>query len=461
MKERVQKFGRFLSGMVMPNIGAFIAWGLVTALFIETGWLPNANLAELVGPTLTYLLPILIGYTGGKMVGGERGAVVGAIATIGVIIGADVPMFLGAMVAGPLGGFVIKSFDKAVEGKIPAGFEMLVNNFSAGILGAILAIIAYLGIGPLTLAINNGFGVGVNWLVNKGLLPLSAIIVEPAKVLFLNNAINHGVFTPLGIEQAAATGKSIFFMIESNPGPGLGLLMAYWVAGKGDAKSSAPGAIIIHFLGGIHEIYFPYILMNPILILATMAGNAVGILTLQILNGGLVAAASPGSIFAQLIMTPRGGYFANIMGILLSTVVSFVLAVVLLRAFGKDDDIEESKAKVKGMKAESKGKLVEKVKDFNMADVRKIAFVCDAGMGSSAMGATKLRNKINDAGLDIDVVHSAIGEIPQDTDLIITHKELYNRAKSSRPEVEIISITNFINAPEFDTIVDELVKAQK
>lgn len=463
MKENVQKVGRFLSGMVMPNIGAFIAWGLITALFIPTGWVPNEKLGNIVGPMLSYLLPLLIGYTGGKMVGGSRGAVVGAIAVMGVIIGADVPMFLGAMLAGPLGGLCIKWVDEFLEDKIPAGFEMLVNNFSAGIVGGILSIICYLGIGPVCVAINGAMGAGVQLFVNLGLLPFSAIFVEPAKVLFLNNAINHGIFTPMGIEQAAATGKSIFFMIESNPGPGLGLLLAYWLLGKGSAKSSAPGAIIIHFLGGIHEIYFPYVLMNPVLILAPMAGNAVSIFILQIFNGGLVAAASPGSIFAEMMMTPRGGFFANITAILLSAVVSFLLAAVLLRLFGKDDDaLEASQEKVKQMKAASKGQVYQPSSaSVDMSLVKKIVFACDAGMGSSVMGATTLRKRIKAAGLDIEVIHAAVSEISTDTQVIVTHKELLARAQSACPGARIIAITNFMTAPEYDILVRELVEAQK
>lgn len=121
-KVKVQNFGRFLSNMVMPNIGAFIAWGFITALFIKTGWIPNEKLAALVGPMITYLLPLLIGYTGGKLAGGERGAVVGAITTMGVIVGADIPMFMGAMIAGPLGGWAISAFDKRADGKIKSGF---------------------------------------------------------------------------------------------------------------------------------------------------------------------------------------------------------------------------------------------------------------------------------------------------------------------------------------------------
>jgi PTS system mannitol-specific IIC component len=449
--------------MVMPNLGAFIAWGLITALFIPTGWIPNEKLGAMVGPMLSYLLPLLIGYTGGRLAGGGvRGGVVGAIATIGVIMGADIPMFLGAMIAGPLGGFCIKKFDDLVEGRIPAGFEMLVNNFSAGIIGGILSIICYLAIGPLAAAATNALGAGVGWLVNHGMLPFSSIIVEPAKVLFLNNAINHGVFTPLGSQQVESVGRSIYFMIESNPGPGLGLLLAYCFLGKGNAKSSAPGAVIIHFLGGIHEIYFPYVLMNPILIIAMIAGGFSGVLVLSIFGGGLVAPASPGSIFAELMMTPRGAYIPNILGILVGGGVSFVLSIVLLKAFGKDDaDLEASQAKTRANKAESKGLSVEETKTAwdTSSPVKKIVFACDAGMGSSAMGATKLRKKVQAAGfMDIVVIHSPVNEVPADADIIICHKELGSRARQANPQARLVTITDFLNAPEYDEVVAGLKK---
>jgi len=358
IKQSVQKFGRALSGMVMPNIGAFIAWGLITALFIPTGWLPNERLAQLVGPMITYLLPLLIGYTGGSMVGrnGMRGGVVGAIATMGVVVGSEIPMFLGAMIAGPLGGFCIRKLDAVLEGKIPAGFEMLVSTFSAGITGGGLAIVCNLVIGPVVQAGTGVLGGGVGWLVDAGLLPLTSVLVEPAKVLFLNNAINHGVFTPLGTAQAVETGRSIFFMIETNPGPGLGLLLAYSLAGKGTAKSGALGAIIIQFFGGIHEVYFPFVLMNPVMILAMIGGGFSGVLTLTVFGGGLIAPATPGSIFVHLMMTPIGAHVPNMLGILVGAGVTFLLAVLLLKIFGKDDaDFEAARARVRASQSESTG----------------------------------------------------------------------------------------------------------
>jgi PTS system mannitol-specific IIC component len=447
-QESVQRFGRFLSGMVLPNIGAFIAWGLITALFISTGWMPNEYLAKLVDPMIKYLLPLLLGYTGGKMVGDVRGGVVGAIATAGVIVGTGIPMFLGAMIMGPVGGYVIKKFDKAIEGKIPAGFEMLVNNFSSGIIGAGLSLIAYSGVGPIVEALNKALGNGVHAIVQAGLLPLVSIFVEPAKILFLNNAINHGVLSPLGLQEAGSVGKSIFFLIETNPGPGLGILLAYWIFSKGMIKESAPGAIIIHFLGGIHEIYFPYILMKPILLLAVIAGGASGVLTNVILKSGLVAPPSPGSIFALMAMSPKGGLFQVLAGVVVATAVSFVVAAFFIkRSSSKMDDSELETAKVQ----------VKEIKNVApKTNVKRIIFACDAGMGSSAMGATTLRNKLKKAGLNIEVVNFAVDEVPADAEIVVTHESLTDRARSKAPKAEHISIKNFMNAPEYDALVKRL-----
>ena len=459
MKEKIQVMGRFLSGMVMPVIGAFIAWGLITALFIETGWAPNERLAALVSPMSTFLLPLLIAYAGGKMVHGERGGVIGAIATMGVIVGADIPMFMGAMIMGPLSAWIMKKFDQAIEGKVKAGFEMLVNNFSLGILGAILAAVALLGVTPLVEMLNSAMEAGVNFFVQRGLLPLASILIEPAKVLFLNNAINHGIFSPMGIQQVEEVGKSIFFLLEANPGPGLGILLAYCLAGKGSAKSSAPGAVVIHFLGGIHEIYFPYILMNPVLILAAIAGGATGVFVNQMLGSGLTAPASPGSIIAILAMCPKGGYLPVLAGVAAATIVSFAVALPILKFAGKDADLEESQKKVSDMKAESKGTKVETAEVKSASEVHKIVFACDAGMGSSAMGATVLRKKLKEAGIeDIEVVHAPVSSIPADADMVVTHNELGERAAHSNPNAQLVLIQNFLGAPEYDEVVAQLSK---
>lgn len=465
IKVKVQNFGRFLSNMVMPNIGAFIAWGIITALFIPTGWVPNETLAKLVGPMITYLLPLLIGYTGGKLVGGDRGGVVGAITTMGVVVGADIPMFLGAMIAGPLGGWAIKHFDHWVDGKIKSGFEMLVNNFSAGIIGMLLALLSFMGIGPLVEALSKILAAGVHVMVVNNLLPLTSIFVEPAKILFLNNAINHGIFSPLGIQQASEAGKSIFFLIEANPGPGMGVLMAYMFFGRGSAKQSAGGAAIIHFLGGIHEIYFPYVLMNPRLLLAVILGGMTGVFTLTVLNGGLVSPASPGSILAVLAMTPKGAYFANLVAIFAAFLVSFLVSAFLLKTskVKEEEGLEEATRRMQEMKAQSKGaKAPNAAVDGDLSTVRKIIVACDAGMGSSAMGAGVLRKKVADAGLkNISVTNCAINSLPEDVDLVITHRDLTERAMRHAPQAQHISLTNFLDSQLYSDLTAGLLAAHK
>src|SRR6476620_10315307 len=331
MRQQLQRFGSFMAAMVVPNIGAILAWGLITALFIPTGWIPNETFAKLVGPMIIYLLPILIGYTGGKLVYDMRGGVVGAAATMGVIVGADIPMFLGAMIMGPLGGYLIKKVDEVLEDKIPIGFELLINNFSSGFLVVALVLVANVLIGPVVQSLSAALGAVVAFLIDWRLLPLADIIIEPAKVLFLNNAINHGILAPLGVAEVQKSGKAIHFLLETNPGPGLGLLLAFWVAGKGSLKQSAPGAMIIHFLGGIHEIYFPYVLAKPVMIVAMWAGGILADLWFVIWGAGLVATPSPGSIFAYLAVIPPGQHFGVLGGVLVGIVGSFVVGSAILR----------------------------------------------------------------------------------------------------------------------------------
>ena len=487
LRVKVQRFGSYLSGMVMPNIGAFIAWGLITALFIPEGWLPNATLAALVAPMITYLLPLLIGYTGGRLVYDVRGGVVGAVATMGVIVGTDIPMFLGALIMGPLGGFVIERFDRLIEGRVRQGFEMLVNNFSAGILGGLLAIIGLLGASPIVTALSNALGSGVDFIISLGLLPLVSIFVEPAKILFLNNAINHGILAPLAIEQATEAGKSILFLVETNPGPGLGILLAFTVFGRGVSKRSAPGAAIIQFLGGIHEIYFPYVLMKPLLVLAAIAGGASGLFTASIFQAGLVSTPSPGSIFALLALTPRGNFIGVIADVLVATTVSFLVASVILRRSTADEEDEdgagltqatEQMETMKGGKSQEAGTLTEDGAEptdeedgaepadeqddsFDYSQVGKIIFACDAGMGSSAMGASLLRNKAKEAGLsDIEVKNTAVNQIPDDADVVITHKDLTDRARQKMPGAQHVSVDNFLGSPKYDELIDEISTAR-
>lgn len=357
----------------------------------------------------------------------------------------------------------IKKWDKAVHPHIRQGFEMLVNNFSAGILGGLLA----LAIGPLVGGMSAVLQTGVDWIVKANLLPLAYVFIEPAKVLFLNNAINQSILTPLGIQQAAETGKSILFLLEPNPGPGLGMLLAFTFFGRCAAKAAAPGAIIIQFLGGIHEIYFPYIMMKPSLFLAVIGGGITGTFTFQMLGAGLKAAASPGSIISILLMTPKDSYIAVLAGILSAAIVSFVIATIILKrdkSNPEDDDFANKQAQVSNMKSASKGKtlVTNESQAMDYASVQKVIFACDAGMGSSAMGASLLRDRFKKAGLqDIPVTNVAVRNLKNENGLlVVTQEELQERAQQKAPHALSVAVQNFMNSPRYDEIVENLKDAQ-
>ena len=439
----MQKFGRSLSGMIMPNIGAFIAWGLLTALFIPTGWCPNEYLGKLVDPMLKYLLPILIGYTAGKNIAGERGGVTGAIATTGVIIGSSIPMFIGAMMMGPLGGWCIRKFDEKTEGKVKDGFEMLINNFSIGIIGMLLAIFGYMFVGDIVIWLTKTLSKLTVVLIQHHLLPLVALVVEPAKVMFLNNAINHGIFSPIGIEQANEVGKSVMFLFETNPGPGLGVLLACWAFGKGSTKQSAPGAIIIQSLGGIHEIYFPYILARPGLLLGAIAGSAAALGFYQVTDAGLVAPASPGNFITLPVMAPKGETLIILGGILIAAAVSFVVCIPFMRTEEKAPDADLN------------------IDESRVGFVNLIMFACDAGMGSSALGATRFRKRTSLAGLEVKVRNCAVDQVPDATDLIVCQRGLAERVKGTNPGKEVVIIDNFLSDPALDRLLERLIEAEK
>lgn len=495
----VQRFGTFLSGMIMPNIPALIAWGIFTAFFIEAGFTPNAALATIVGPFIHYLLPLIIAYTGGTMVYGVRGGVVAAIGTMGAIAGSDllianynatlpegasqlgqVHMFIGAMIMAPIAAYSMKWLDSLWDGKIRAGFEMLVNMFSAGIWGFVMAIVGFYPIAYVVNGLMQILSGAVNWLVQNNLLPLTSIVIEPAKVLFLNNAINHGVLTPLGIQQASEEGSSILFLLEANPGPGLGILLAFSFFGIGAARASAPGAALIQFVGGIHEVYFPYALMKPMLILGLIAGGMTGVTTNMLLEGALRAPAAPGSIVAVIAQTPPGKYFAVILSVVLAATVSFLVCSVILRASRKrdleamaltDDAFGAAITQTEAAKGKSSDALAGLRAGAAVAggvgavtttarEIKNIVFACDAGMGSSAMGASVLRNKIKKAGVeDVTVVNKAIASLDGTADLVITQNQLTERARQQSPNSVHVSVDNFMNSPRYDEVVD-LVKGQ-
>jgi mannitol PTS system EIICBA or EIICB component len=447
IRARLQKVGGFMAGMVLPNIGAFIAWGLITALFLPAGWLPNAYLAKLIQPMIQYLLPTLIGYTGGRLVHGARGGLVGAVATMGMIVGSAIPMFLGAMVMGPLGGWAMKKTDEKLGRHVPVGFEMLVNNFSAGILGMCLALVAYTAAGPMVAGLTEALSAGARKMTTLGLLPLIALFVEPGKVLFINNAINHGVLAPLGVAEASQFGKSIFFLIEPNPGQGFGLLMAYWLFGKGTTRSSAPGAIVIHFFGGIHELYFPYVLMNPITVLAMMAGGVASASVFVAMHAGLVATFSPGSIFTAIALAPKGGLLPVLCGIATGAVVTFVVAIPMVKRFAPPEPGAEQ------FLFATETPILQAQRPSACQIPAKVLFVCEAGMGSSVVGSAVLRRKLEQAGLSVPVEHCALTELPPDAQLAICQRSLAERVQQIAPRARVYPVDDYINSPAYDEVI--------
>ncbi|MBO1199137.1 PTS mannitol transporter subunit IICB [Staphylococcus simiae] len=496
---KVQAFGSFLSSMIMPNIGAFIAWGFIAAIFIDNGWFPNKELSTLAGPMITYLIPLLIAFSGGRLIHDLRGGIIAATATMGVIVALpDTPMLLGAMIMGPLVGWLMKKTDQFIQPRTPQGFEMLFNNFSAGILGFIMTIFGFKVLAPIMQFIMHILSVAVEALVHAHLLPLVSILVEPAKIVFLNNAINHGVFTPLGADQAASAGQSILYTIESNPGPGLGVLLAYMIFGKGTAKATSYGAGIIHFLGGIHEIYFPYVLMRPMLFLSVILGGMTGVATYQATGFGFKSPASPGSFIVYCINAPKGEFLHMLLGVVLATLVSFAVSALIMK-FTKEpkQDLETATAQMestKGKKSSVSSKLVssdneaqaneedkatdsqststeedsdalldnyntEDVDAHDYSNIDHVIFACDAGMGSSAMGASMLRNKFKKAGIqDINVTNTAINQLPKDAQLVITQKKLTDRAIKQTPNAIHISVDNFLNSPRYEELLENLKK---
>lgn len=446
IKERVQNIGKFLSSIIIPNVGVFIAWGLATAIFMPTGWYPNERIAALIDPIIKYLLPILVGYTGGKVIGGLRGGIVASIATIGVIVGANIPMLIGAMIIGPISGYVIKRFDKLIKEKIPVGFEMLVNNFSIAIIGLILAIMGLFIVGPCIVIVSQLINQSVEFFIDRSLLPILAVFIEPIKVLFLNNGINHGIIDVVAIDQVNKIGESTLYLLEANPGPGLGVILAYWVYSKGAMKESAPSAAIIQLLGGIHEIYFPYILINPILIIASILGSIASIVVFLTFNSGLIATASPGSIFSIIMLSSKDDIIGNLLGVLVGVIVSFIASSL----FFKREMIKINE------KDNKNGDIKEVNVDVNLENIKKIVFACDVGMGSSAMGATKFKNKIKDLNLGIDIVNSSVEKIPDDADIVITHEGLLSSVTNYLNKHQFIFIENFLDDKKLDSLYEKL-----
>lgn len=462
MRVRAQRLGGKLSAMILPNLGAFMGWGVLTAI----GIFANSDvLKAFISPMLTYLLPILIAVAGGKMVYGDKGAIIGAFATMGVIVGADITMLLGAMIIGPLSAWILKKVDEVIEPRIPIGFELLIGNLTIAILGAFIAVAGSLWIAPAISSLSGLFAGGVAFLEEHRLLPITAIFIEPAKVLFLNNAIGQGILTPLGTAQLNELGKSVLFLLESNPGPGLGILLAYCVFGKGNARANAYGATLIEFLGGIHEIYFPFILMKPALVVAAIAGGVTGTFIFTTTGVGLNGVSSPGSVITIMMMAATGDRLKILIGIFAAAAVSFIVASIIIKSSKMEEkDINKNLKEaakqmeaLKGKKSRISSVFEDKPVEMDYSAVKTILYVCDAGLGSSAMGASVISKKLKKLGItEIKVPHAKVADLPLEADVIVTHISLGDIVKEKQPDTLMITIEDYLNAPEYEELVENI-----
>jgi mannitol PTS system EIICBA or EIICB component len=257
----------------------------------------------------------------------------------------------------------------------------------------------------------------------------------------VNNAINHGVLAPLGVAEAKEAGKSIFFLLESNPGPGLGLLVAYAPFGKGPAKTSAPGAIVIQFFGGIQELYFPYVLMNPLTMVAVAAGGLTGDAVFVAMRAGLVATPSPGSILAEIAMTPKEGLLPILLGIGAAACVSFLVAAPLVGRAGA---------------AAAPALELNATWEVSTPVTQSVLFVCEAGLGSSVMGQSVLGRKLRQAGIDVAVDHTALSSLPLRPGVVVVHRSLAARVRELAPTAEIYAVDEFISTPVYDELIRRL-----
>ena len=438
---KTRRVGHYLSGMIMPNVSVFITWGIITTLIQYLRGPLQSSFLEMDRLMIQFLFPVLIAYTGGRLIE-NRAGVVAAVAVIGMLTESEDPQILGAMVIGPLIGWIVFLFDKYVLPKVKPGYEMLVRNFSAGILGMLFGYLSLVFIGPIIAGITNQIGFFVGWLIQRNLLLFTNLFIEPLKVLFLNNTLNHGILTPLGIEQAGDAGTSILFLIETNPGPGLGVLLAFILFSRKELKATASGAFMIHLFGGIHEIYFPFVLLNPLLFAAVILGGMSGTLIFEMFQVGLKVPASPGSIVVILANAPQEMLLGVASGIAGSTLVSFIIAALVIR------------------KDQTKKEISEKV--TKVTEIRKILFACDAGMGSSAMGASLMRQQLQESGISIPVDYTSIYRVNDDPHLLlITQNELKHLAEIQAPHAQLVTIGNFLDQEEYTKVITMLTDEQE
>ena len=457
MRNTIHKFGKFYSSIMINMIGIFIFTGVLSVVFGDHGWWPNADIYAISAFVYSYVIPILIAYTAGNQIGTvheatdpdrrttgvhHAGGAIAVLAVSGMILADKNSAILGAMILGPVCGYVWKHLLEPWTRKVVPGLEMLTRNLAAAVTGMGFALVAYIGLAPFIHALTQVLMMGVNALWERNLVCLVSLVIEPCKVFFLNNCINHGILLPLAIQQAGETGTSILFLLESNPGPGFGVLLALWLCQRKRRKEYA-AYLFVEGIGGIHELYFPVVLSNLILLIPLIAGGMTGSFLFSVLGVTADGAISPGSILTVLLMTGRKAPLA-VLCVAASALVSMGTACLILR-------VQEQK---QGITQEEK--VVEHKENLT------IGFVCDAGVGSSAMGAGLFRRILREQGRkDISVEAYAVDEVPKDLSIAVCQSSFKELLEKENPGLEIHAMESLLSREEHLALIQTLQKEGK
>lgn len=457
-------------------IGIFIFVGILSVIFGDYGWAPNENIYAISQFVYSYVIPALIAYAAGNHMGqiyekrpdvpktgiNHAGGAIAVMAAAGIMIADKNCAILGAMILGPICGLLWKHVLEPLTRKAVQGMEMLTRNLVAAVVGAAFSIAAYYVLTPVLSAVTHVIMMGVDWLIAHKLICLTSVLIEPAKVFFLNNSIHHGILLPLAMQQAEQNGSSMLFLLETNPGPGLGVLLALWLSNRKKRKEYA-AYMFVECIGGIHEIYFPEVLANLWLLLALIPGGMAGILCMSVFHVASAGLVSPGSILTLLFMSGHH-VLGTLFAVAISTAVSCAIAFLILKRQGKwyteaaisaQEEKEEAVQEKKEETVQEKRKVLEK----ELMQGIKIGFICDAGVGSSAMGAALFRRKLREEGMDgITAEAYAVDQIPEDLTIGVCQRAFLEILQKESNLSNIVTMESLLNQTEHLALIEKLRK---
>lgn len=476
MRNAIHKFGKFYSNIMINMIGIFIFVGILSVIFGDYGWAPNENIYAISQFVYSYVIPALIAYAAGNHMGqiyekrpdvpktgvNHAGGAIAVMAAAGIMIADKNCAILGAMILGPVCGLLWKHVLEPLTRKAVQGMEMLTRNLVAAIVGAAFSISAYYVLTPMLSAVTHVIMMGVDWLIAHKLICLTSVLIEPAKVFFLNNSIHHGILLPLAMQQVEQSGSSMLFLLETNPGPGLGVLLALWLSNRKKRKEYA-AYMFVECIGGIHEIYFPEVLANLWLLLALIPGGMAGILCMSVFHVASAGLVSPGSILTVLFMSGHH-VLATLFAVAISTAVSCAIAFFILKRQGKwcteaaisaQEEKEEAVQEKKEEAVQEKRQVLEK----ELMQGIKIGFICDAGVGSSAMGAALFRRKLKEEGMDgITAEAYAVDQIPENLTIGVCQRAFLEILQKESNLSNIVTMESLLNQTEHLALIEKLRK---